>query len=673
MKKRKRGFTLVELLVVIAILAVLATISILGYSAFTKKADISNDQVIISQMNLALQSNETLGDGAKYEHQAIQQCIEAGFILENLTPSTTGYHYAYDQANNRFMLLDEDYEFVFGVDNHSDIKTSSWLIYVVVASQEEINKAKVDNKPLSVYLREGYKDTSATVSAGIDVGDNKTIKSITYSNNILAKDVLIRTNSFETNITINAPLDHVSHYGSAGVIDIQKIATTSFWEYGISSFIELNIGRIVLTEASDVEIINVTKKDANTYNNPIIADGGVLEYNMPDIISRDQVDVTDESGKTPLVQVQKIDTEGNVIGIVEQVYAYANGTAGTTERTGTQNSNISSKLGIIVLDGGGNAGEKAYNTATKEAKKEESVEISIRASKYGGGRGTPEDPFIISSIEHLYAMSEDYQYNELVEEYCNFECYKLVTDLTVENWTIGTIHYIKTSDTGQMPYCNAFGGQFDGNGHTIKFIWNRDQDVVDENDGVALFGEFIDSLGIEGYDRPGVMKNLTIDCDIDSVCNICPMFAYIWGDDCTIQNCKIKGKIKGDGWFAGISLYANNYCLIKDCVVEADFIANLQQDTKWSTNYYYLSTFINQTILNIGKEQIVFDNCKVNGSITLPYCSKITEIRYGTFYAKNRGQNCIGIDCVDNCIVNIAEGYTTADAKIIKATLDVNP
>lgn len=46
MKKRKednlKGFTLVELLIVIAILAILATVSIIGYSSFTKRATESN-------------------------------------------------------------------------------------------------------------------------------------------------------------------------------------------------------------------------------------------------------------------------------------------------------------------------------------------------------------------------------------------------------------------------------------------------------------------------------------------------------------------------------------------------------------------------------------------------------------------------------------------------------
>ncbi|MDY4788919.1 MAG: type II secretion system protein [Bacilli bacterium] len=46
-KKRNKGFTLVELLVVIVILTILASASILGYLAFTKKA---NESKAISEL-----------------------------------------------------------------------------------------------------------------------------------------------------------------------------------------------------------------------------------------------------------------------------------------------------------------------------------------------------------------------------------------------------------------------------------------------------------------------------------------------------------------------------------------------------------------------------------------------------------------------------------------------
>ena len=59
LKKAKKGFTLVELVVVIAIIAVLSTVSVVGYFGFTKKANISGDKALVSQLNTILKAKET--------------------------------------------------------------------------------------------------------------------------------------------------------------------------------------------------------------------------------------------------------------------------------------------------------------------------------------------------------------------------------------------------------------------------------------------------------------------------------------------------------------------------------------------------------------------------------------------------------------------------------------
>ena len=64
MKKqnRKQGFTLVELLVVIAILAILTTVSIVGYTAFIKKAHQSNARAEAHQVLNAIRAELISGD-----------------------------------------------------------------------------------------------------------------------------------------------------------------------------------------------------------------------------------------------------------------------------------------------------------------------------------------------------------------------------------------------------------------------------------------------------------------------------------------------------------------------------------------------------------------------------------------------------------------------------------
>ena len=50
-KNTQKGFTLVELLVVIAILAILASVSVVGYTAFINKAELSNAQTEAAQIS----------------------------------------------------------------------------------------------------------------------------------------------------------------------------------------------------------------------------------------------------------------------------------------------------------------------------------------------------------------------------------------------------------------------------------------------------------------------------------------------------------------------------------------------------------------------------------------------------------------------------------------------
>ena len=57
LKKAKKGFTLVELVVVIAIIAILSTVSVVGYLGFTKKANVSGDKALVSQLNTILKAD----------------------------------------------------------------------------------------------------------------------------------------------------------------------------------------------------------------------------------------------------------------------------------------------------------------------------------------------------------------------------------------------------------------------------------------------------------------------------------------------------------------------------------------------------------------------------------------------------------------------------------------
>ena len=105
MKNSKKGFTLVELLVVIAIVAILATVAIIGYTSFTRKADISNDTVIAGELNTLLAATDATDPIESFDD--VKAALYAnGFYLANLNTKTDGCYFVWDSANNQIILVD---------------------------------------------------------------------------------------------------------------------------------------------------------------------------------------------------------------------------------------------------------------------------------------------------------------------------------------------------------------------------------------------------------------------------------------------------------------------------------------------------------------------------------------------------------------------------------------
>ena len=124
------------------------------------------------------------------------------------------------------------------------------------------------NTTYSTYLLSGSEVTSAEVTKGIDVGYKTDVTIITYdrSTETSAQDVVIRTNSASTTLTINAANDNVSHYGKAGEVKIINVATASYHEFGNVVYLnasEIEQGNIVFESGADVEILYCISDSAN--------------------------------------------------------------------------------------------------------------------------------------------------------------------------------------------------------------------------------------------------------------------------------------------------------------------------------------------------------------------------------------------------------------------------
>ena len=310
-KKIKKAFTLVELLVVIAILAILATVSIVGYNSFTKKAKVSNDTALVSQLNTLLKADSMVNGDAKTPTDALKITSEAGYDVEKLTPTASDYDIIWNQKTNQFALLDEKGTAVYGEKSTEEYKNWKFV--------SEYNTAT----DYSVYLKGTAFTGDLEVKAGIDVGNNTGISSITYTNTTNPQDVRIVTNG-NTQLEINGYVDAtntnegdvIEHYGSAGNVNVVSCAMKSYHEFGqIDGNITLNAGHVCLEKNSSVnsiildtatiDTIAITQNEKATINGTVIA----LDENVKNALNSSssinvKKDVIDLSSNVVLINTE---------------------------------------------------------------------------------------------------------------------------------------------------------------------------------------------------------------------------------------------------------------------------------------------------------------------------------------------------------------------------------
>ena len=116
----------------------------------------------------------------------------------------------------------------------------------------------------SSYLLGDSLTGDIVTAAGIDVGENSSINSVSYIRTTgEAQEVAIRTNSLSTTVTVNAPNDVVKHYGNAGSLNIIAVAGSSYHEYGKVAFAEISKGRIALEAGADVTQLHISSIKEN--------------------------------------------------------------------------------------------------------------------------------------------------------------------------------------------------------------------------------------------------------------------------------------------------------------------------------------------------------------------------------------------------------------------------
>ena len=331
-KKTKKGFTLVELLVVITILAVLATVSVIGYRSFTKKAQISNDTSLVAQLNLALKANEATDGKPENPTEVLNIMEENGFNVEKLTPTTSKYNIVWNQEANEFALLNEENGVVYGTSTN-DYRTWKFL-----------DQYEVDSN-YSVYLKGEKTLETLEVTTGLDVGKN-TSTAVTYTNSEAREKVLLRTN--EGTLEVNAKNDSVYHYGIADKVVVTAVADHSYDEFGkVKGNIEVAKGHVVVTPNAEVESVIAT-------NNDVKID---IQNETTEVKAADSVDLSGKvEGTTPktIKYVSTIDELCNAEGEVVLNNDLSGGISFSSGKTIVLDANNHSIKGHIDISGNSN-------------------------------------------------------------------------------------------------------------------------------------------------------------------------------------------------------------------------------------------------------------------------------------------------------------------------------
>ena len=258
-KKIKKAFTLVELLVVIAILAILATVSIVGYNSFTKKAKVSNDTVLVKQMNDVLFANQQTDDKNNTMTDALEDVFGAGYDVEKLTPTTTNYNIVWDSENDQMVLLDDSKNVVYPTEK----VTSKDKMFLITKTTKDFTDTKDE---FAHYLTSEFTyDGALAITTGLDVGSNTNVKNISYTGTDSAKTISIRTNGGK--LVVNGPKDTINHYGAADYTNVVAVYGESYHEFGVSAYARIASGHFVAESTAKVVNLNVASSDVKITEN----------------------------------------------------------------------------------------------------------------------------------------------------------------------------------------------------------------------------------------------------------------------------------------------------------------------------------------------------------------------------------------------------------------------
>lgn len=305
-KHHKKHISILELVSLVAVLGISATIGVIVYKNHFRKQIPETDKELVNQLNQSISKH--FGDTKEdlNLNDVLANIESDGIIFSKLSFKDPEVELVFDSNENSFGLLEGEKGVTYPVSierSMKDIDPSLWRF---------INKPTGDlTNPYSYYLLDGCSG-NITVIGGVDVGHNDDIASISYVNAIDKKQtVKIRTNSYETNLTVNEDVgDTINHYGRCGKLNVKRLHTDSFHEYGDTKYAYVTSGRVVAEKGGNIDVALVTSEVAFLQEN-----GGTIKnaYASTVRVQSTALMADEKYGKKKALNYdQTIDQEDNV-------------------------------------------------------------------------------------------------------------------------------------------------------------------------------------------------------------------------------------------------------------------------------------------------------------------------------------------------------------------------
>ena len=292
-RKNKKGFTIVELIIVIAVIGILTAVMVPTIVHLVNKANKASDDALVSNLNKAIQLRRA-EPGVKAPvtmHETVVGLEEYGYKLDALV-AKSDQDLIYDLKADKFLLANE-------VDADKKQAGHYWKI-----------QNDATNNGYNIYASSKFSGDAENLTVGFDAGEQKNISKVGY---IGTKNIIIRTNSYTTDLYVNTD-NNVEHFGNVGKVNIEKVAMNSFYENGNARAVMIKKGNLVVESTGNVTLVSVTAVEEGDVKLNIQGDvellagdetkyeitAGEPEEKVEAAITNDTVAIVDGESKTSL-------------------------------------------------------------------------------------------------------------------------------------------------------------------------------------------------------------------------------------------------------------------------------------------------------------------------------------------------------------------------------------